>query len=172
MRAFSSGNSPKIFYFIKSHENRIITKILWFKKQTTWNTYHVVWYTFTWSTPLWNLAHPFSAHLAKRCQLSAIYDTEVYSWATALKLHLNMKQSLKIFHMTGLNLEWICFRTKEVENLELLQTKAMRDKAKNQEAKKYKYCLIRVRFPDQYTLQVNCCLLDFSPHFHNWNGDF
>ncbi|CAG0879137.1 unnamed protein product [Darwinula stevensoni] len=44
-------------------------------------------------------------------------------------------------------------RTEEVERLSLLRTKAMRDKEAMREAKKYRYSLIRIRFPDGFLLQ-------------------
>ena len=36
----------------------------------------------------------------------------------------------------------------------LLQTKAMRERAEQRELRKYRFCLVRVRFPDAITLQV------------------
>ena len=45
-------------------------------------------------------------------------------------------------------------RSEVVENLTLLQTKAMRERAEQRELRKYRFCLVRVRFPDAITLQV------------------
>jgi len=44
-------------------------------------------------------------------------------------------------------------RTEVVENLTLLQTRAMRERAEQRELRKYRFCLVRVRFPDGITLQ-------------------
>ncbi|XP_037076726.1 UBX domain-containing protein 6-like [Pollicipes pollicipes] len=44
-------------------------------------------------------------------------------------------------------------RAEVVENMTLLQTRAMRERAEQRELRKYRYCLVRVRFPDGITLQ-------------------
>ncbi|XP_043214431.1 UBX domain-containing protein 6-like [Amphibalanus amphitrite] len=44
-------------------------------------------------------------------------------------------------------------RSEVVENMTLLQTKAMRERAEQRELRKYRFCLVRVRFPDAITLQ-------------------
>merc|ERR1719500_2591168 len=44
-------------------------------------------------------------------------------------------------------------RKDQVERESMLRTKAMRDKEEARAKRKYKYCLIRVRFPDGWILQ-------------------
>lgn len=44
-------------------------------------------------------------------------------------------------------------RSEEVETLGMLRTKAMRDKEDARGRRKYKFCLLRVRFPDNYIIQ-------------------
>lgn len=44
-------------------------------------------------------------------------------------------------------------RSEVVENMTLLQTKAMRERAEQRDLRKYRFCLVRVRFPDAITLQ-------------------
>lgn len=40
-----------------------------------------------------------------------------------------------------------------VDDLSMLQTKAMREKARARDTTQYRYCLIRIRFPDNFSLQ-------------------
>lgn len=49
-------------------------------------------------------------------------------------------------------------RTEKVESEMILKTKNMRMKEQNKQNSRYKYCLVRVKFPDCLYLQVN--LLD------------
>ena len=46
-------------------------------------------------------------------------------------------------------------RTEAVEREGMLRTKAMREREVQRERRKYRYALIRVRFPDGIVLQVN-----------------
>jgi len=55
-------------------------------------------------------------------------------------------------------LQFIClfyFRTERLESEMILKTKNMRMKEQNRYKSNYKYCLIRVKFPDCLILQVN-----------------
>jgi UBX domain-containing protein 6 len=45
-------------------------------------------------------------------------------------------------------------RTEAVERSMMLRTKAMREKEEKREMRKYKYAVIRIRFPDGVLLQV------------------
>lgn len=44
-------------------------------------------------------------------------------------------------------------RTEELETLGMLRTKAMREKEDARGRRKYKFCLLRIRFPDNYIIQ-------------------
>jgi hypothetical protein len=46
------------------------------------------------------------------------------------------------------------FRAEEIERSQVLRTKAMREKEEQREMRKYRYALIRIRFPDGILLQV------------------
>jgi len=57
------------------------------------------------------------------------------------------------------------FRTEKLESEMILKTKNMRMKEQNRYKSNYKYCLIRVKFPDCLILQVNFYLLEFILRF-------
>ena len=46
-------------------------------------------------------------------------------------------------------------RTEAVEQQGMLRTKAMREREEQREKRKYRYTLIRIRFPDGLVLQVS-----------------
>lgn len=48
----------------------------------------------------------------------------------------------------------LIFRAEGVEKSQMLMTKAMREKEQQRELRRYRYALIRVRFPDGILLQV------------------
>lgn len=48
----------------------------------------------------------------------------------------------------------LLFRSELAERETMLRTKAMREREEMKERRKYRFCLIRVRFPDGLVLQV------------------
>ena len=48
----------------------------------------------------------------------------------------------------------ICYRTEAVEQQGMLRTKEMREREALREKRRYRYSLIRIRFPDGLVLQV------------------
>lgn len=55
-------------------------------------------------------------------------------------------------------------RNEAIERSQMLRTKAMREKDELREMKKYKFAIIRVRFPDGILLQVRYCIYLLRPH--------
>ena len=53
----------------------------------------------------------------------------------------------------------------------MLRTKAMREREEQRERRKYKFTLIRVRFPDGLVLQVKHCYLD-NEYVFMWKIEF
>jgi hypothetical protein len=53
---------------------------------------------------------------------------------------------------------YFIFRAAKLENDMILKTKNMRMKEQNKSQSNYKYCLIRVKYPDCLILQVNLYL--------------
>lgn len=46
------------------------------------------------------------------------------------------------------------FRAEVIERSQMLRTKAMREKEEQREMRKYRYAIIRIRFPDGILMQV------------------
>ena len=63
----------------------------------------------------------------------------------------------------------LLFRSELAERETMLRTKAMREREEMKERRKYRFCLIRVRFPDGLVLQVT--KITFQPsrdHCAHW----
>ena len=76
-------------------------------------------------------------------------------------------------HMrTEVDADFLClllFRSELAERETMLRTKAMREREEMKERRKYRFCLIRVRFPDGLVLQVTQITFQLSRgHCAHW----
>ena len=63
----------------------------------------------------------------------------------------------------------LLFRSELAERETMLRTKAMREREEMKERRKYRFCLIRVRFPDGLVLQVTQITFQLSRnHCAHW----
>ena len=86
---------------------------------------------------------------------------EPYHWYRKAKIFTNTwSQNLKNFHLN-------VYRTEEIERNSQLRTKATREAEIQKNLRRYRYALIRVRFPDGILLQGIYIKLLYLIHIHD-----